>query len=38
MSNNQKTALIAAIGFVSVTVVGAMCYTIPKLVNTILHN
>lgn len=38
MSNNQKTALIAVIGAVSVAVVGAMCYTVPKLVNSILHN
>ena len=31
MSSNQKMALIIAIGAVSAIVVGAMCYTVPKL-------
>lgn len=38
MSSNQKMVLISAIGAVSVAVVGAMCYTVPKLVNSILKS
>lgn len=37
MSSNQKMILIAAVGAVSVAVVDAMCYTVPKLVNSIIH-
>ena len=37
MSSNQKMILIAAIGAVSVAVVGTMCYTVPKLVNSIIR-
>lgn len=38
MSSNQKMILIAAVGAVSAAVVGAMCYTVPKLVNSIIHD
>lgn len=36
MSSNQKMILVSAVGAVSAIVVGAMCYTVPKLVNSIL--
>lgn len=35
MTNNQKMILILAIGAVSLTVAGAMCKTVTKLVSTI---
>ena len=38
MSSNQKMILISAIGAVSAIVVGAMCYTVPKLVNSVLKS
>ena len=38
MSSNQKMVLISAIGAVSTIVVGAMCYTVPKLVNSVLKS
>lgn len=36
MSSNQKVTLIMAIGVVTTAVVGAMCYTVPKMVTSIL--